>query len=102
MSDAKKVMDKLSEKEIEEIKIKEEIKRAVAQDRMAFIKTIDALESLIYGQVSSYFANNDIPISIGCKILESVLLKFKMVEIDAKNIEGINFNNTESSIKSEE
>lgn len=101
MSDAKKVMDKLSEKEIDEIKTKEEIKRAVVQDRMVFVKTIDALESLIYGQVSSYFSSNDIPISIGCKILESVLLKFKMAEIDAKNMESINFNNTEP-IKSEE
>lgn len=101
MSDAKKVMDKLSEKEIEEIKTKEEIKRAVAKDRMVFVKKIDALESLIYGQVSSYFSSNDIPISIGCKILESVLLKFKMAEVSEKNIEAINFNNTES-IKSEE
>lgn len=101
MSDAKKVMDKLSEKEIEEIKTEEKIKRAVAQDRTIFVKKIDALESLIYGQVSSYFSSNDMPISIGCKILESVLLKFKMVEINAKNMEGINFNNTEP-IKSEE
>lgn len=101
MSDAKKVMDKLSEKEIEEIKTKEEIKRAVAKDRMVFVKKIDALESLIYGQVSSYFSSNNIPISIGCKILESVLLKFKMTEVSEKNIEAINFNNTES-IKSEE
>lgn len=101
MSDAKKVMDKLSEKEIEEIKTEEKIKRAVAQDRTIFVKIIDTLESLIYGQVSSYFVNNDIPISIGCKILESVLLKFKMAEIDAKNMESINFNNTEP-IKSEE
>ena len=101
MSDAKKVMDKLSEKEIEEIKTKEEIKRAVAKDRMVFVKKIDALESLIYGQVSTYFSSNDIPISIGCKILESVLLKFKMAEVSEKNIEAINFDNTES-VKSEE
>ena len=101
MSDVKKVMDKLSEKEIEEIKTKEEIKRAVAQDRMVFVKKIDALESLIYGQVSTYFSSNDIPISIGCKILESVLLKFKMAEVSEKNIEAINFDNTES-IKQEE
>lgn len=101
MSDAKKVMDKLSEKEIEEIKIKEEIKRAVAKDRTVFVKKIDALESLIYGQVSSYFSSNDIPISIGCKILESVLLKFKMAEVSEKNIEAINFDNAES-VKSEE
>ena len=101
MSDAKKVMDKLSEKEIGEIKIKEEIKRAVAQDRIVFVKKIDALESLIYGQVSTYFSSNDIPISIGCKILESVLLKFKMAEVSEKNIEAINFDNTES-VKSEE
>lgn len=101
MSDAKKVMDKLSEKEIEEIKTKEEIKRAVAQDRTIFVKKIDALESLIYGQVSTYFSSNDIPISIGCKILESVLLKFKMAEVSEKNIEVINFDNTES-VKSEE
>ena len=101
MSDAKKIMDKLSEKEIEEIKTKEEIKRAVAQDRMVFVKKIDALESLIYGQISSYFSSNNIPISIGCKILESVLLKFKMAEVSEKNIEAINFNNADS-IKSEE
>lgn len=101
MSDAKKVIDKLSEKEIEEIKTKEEIKRAVAKDRMVFVKKIDALESLIYGQVSSYFSSNDIPISIGCKILESVLLKFKMAEVSEKNIEAINFDNAES-VKSEE
>ena len=101
MSDAKKVMDKVNEKEIEEIKTKEEIKRAVAQDRMVFVKKIDALESLIYGQVSSYFSNNEIPISIGCKILESVLLKFKMAEVSEKNIEAINFDNT-GSVKSEE
>ena len=101
MSDAKKVMDKLSEKEIEEIKTKEEIKRAVAQDRTVFVKKIDALESLIYGQVSTYFSSNDIPISIGCKILESVLLKFKMAEVSEKNIEAINFDNT-GSVKSEE
>lgn len=101
MSDAKKVMDKVNEKEIEEIKTKEEIKRAVAQDRTIFIKKIDALESLIYGQVSSYFSSNDIPISIGCKILESVLLKFKMAEVSEKNIEAINFDNSES-VKSEE
>lgn len=93
--------DTKSEKEIEEIKIKEEIKRAVAQDRTVFVKKIDALESLIYGQVSTYFSSNDIPISIGCKILESVLLKFKMAEVSEKNIEAINFNNTEP-IKSEE
>lgn len=96
MSDAKKVMDKVNEKEIEEIKNKEEIKRAVAQDRIIFVKKIDALESLIYGQVSSYFSSNDIPISIGCKILESVLLKFKMAEVSEKNIEAINFDNTGS------
>ena len=101
MSDAKKVIDKLSEKEIEEIKTKEEIKRAVAQDRTVFVKKIDALESLIYGQVSTYFSSNDIPISIGCKILESVLLKFKMAEVSEKNIEAINFDNT-GSVKSEE
>lgn len=101
MSDAKKVMDKLNEKEIGEIKTKEEVKRAVAQDRTLFVKKIDALESLIYGQVSSYFSSNDIPISIGCKILESVLLKFKMAEVSEKNIEIINFNNT-GPVKSEE
>lgn len=102
MSDAKKVMEKLNEKEIEEIKTKEEIKRAVAQDRTILIKKIDALESLIYGQVSAYFSSNDIPISIGCKILESVLLKFKMAEISEKNIEIINFNNNTEPTKLEE
>ena len=91
MSDAK------NEKEIEEIKTKEEIKRAVAKDRMVFVKKIDTLESLIYGQVSAYFSDNDIPTSIGCKILESVLLKFKMAEVNEKNIEAINFGNTDSN-----
>lgn len=93
MSDVKKA----NEKEIEEIKIKEEIKRAIAQDRTIFVKKIDALESLIYGQVSAYFSDNDIPTSIGCKILESVLLKFKMAEVNEKNIENINFGNTDSN-----
>ncbi len=68
------------EKDIEEIKKQKEIERAVAQGNIDFAEKVAKLQVIITGYVHAQFTGNDIPPSIACMILESVLLKYKTVQ----------------------
>ena len=70
----------VTSKDIEEIKRQKEIERAVAQGNIDFAEKVAKLQVIITGYVHAQFTGNDIPPSIACMILESVLLKYKTVQ----------------------
>lgn len=70
----------VASKDIEEIKRKKEIERAVAQGNIDFAEKVAKLQVIITGYVHAQFTGNDIPPSIACMVLESVLLKYKTVQ----------------------
>ena len=70
----------VASKDIEEIKRQKEIERAVAQGNIDFAEKVAKLQVIITGYIHSQFTGNDIPPSIACMILESVLLKYKTVQ----------------------
>ena len=70
----------VASKDIEEIKRQKEIERAVAQGNIDFAEKVAKLQVIITGYVHAQFTGNDIPPSIACMILESVLLKYKTVQ----------------------
>lgn len=86
----------VASKNIEEIKRQKEIERAVAQGNIDFAEKVAKLQVIITGYVHAQFTGNDIPPSIACMILESVLLKYKTVQSNealfnnclAKELEG--------------
>ena len=70
----------VASKDIEEIKRQKEIERAVAQGNIDFAEKVAKLQVIITGYIHAQFTGNDIPPSIACIILESVLLKYKTVQ----------------------